>query len=383
MKADGIVLRPAARADLNELEALENATFDSDRLSRRSFRYWLGEGRGDLTVAVGGDRLLGYVLVIYHRGTRLARLYSLAVSESARGMGVGRRLVTEAENCARRAGRLFLRLEVRKDNKEAIGLYEAMGYRRFGELRDYYEDHQDALRYQKRIRFLEDSEHRLSVPWIQQTTRFTCGPACLMMAMAALRPEAEFPPTEELRIWREATTIFMTSGHGGSHPLGLALAAAKRGFSAEVWVNTREPLFVDSVRGQAKKDIVAAVDQDFRRQARERGTPVHVSDITQEELVTAVDRGRIPLVLISTWRMDSRKAPHWVVVTGYDEQCFYVHDPDPDEDTQTPLDCQYLPIDRNDFASMSAFGQARLRTAVIVARSATGETGARSNSKEQ
>jgi len=35
---------------------------------------------------------------------------------------------------------------------------------------------------------------------------------------------------EEINLWREATTIFMTSGHGGCHPIGLALAASAGNF---------------------------------------------------------------------------------------------------------------------------------------------------------
>jgi hypothetical protein len=51
-----------------------------------------------------------------------------------------------------------------------------------------------------------------------------------MMAMKALDPAMELNRTLELRLWREATTIFMTSGHGGCGPYGLALSAYRRGF---------------------------------------------------------------------------------------------------------------------------------------------------------
>src|SRR3546814_2094248 len=44
----------------------------------------------------------------------------------------------------------------------------------------------------------------------------------------------------EIRIWREATTIFMTSGHGGCDPYGLAVAANRRGFHAKVYVSVSD-----------------------------------------------------------------------------------------------------------------------------------------------
>jgi hypothetical protein len=186
------------------------------------------------------------------------------------------------------------------------------------------------------------------------------------MAMRAIN--AKYTPSlhEELQIWREATTIFMTSGHGGCHPLGLALAARQRGFRADTWINQHQPLFLNSVRDANKKRVIAMVHDDYLQQAEKQGIGIHYEDVSQETLTQALDNGAIPLVLISTWRLDGKKAPHWVTVSGYDSECLYVHDPDPEEVSQTPLDCQFLPIAREDFARISCFGQSRLRTAVIV-----------------
>jgi hypothetical protein len=52
------------------------------------------------------------------------------------------------------------------------------------------------------------------VPFYGQTLEFTCGPAALMMAMAR---SARFAarPAHRIKLWRESTTIYMTSGHGG------------------------------------------------------------------------------------------------------------------------------------------------------------------------
>jgi hypothetical protein len=55
-----------------------------------------------------------------------------------------------------------------------------------------------------------------------------------------------------------------------------------------------------------------------------------------------------------------------VVVTGIDEDCLFVHDPDIDESEQVAVDCQHIPIAKEDFDKMSAFGVQRLRAAVIL-----------------
>src|SRR3546814_3112312 len=76
-------------------------------------------------------------------------------------------------------------------------------------LPQYYDDNADGWRYEKRTRF-SPAPTAPQVPYYHQTTDFTCGPACLLMAMAALVPGRQMAPSDELRIWREATTIFMT-----------------------------------------------------------------------------------------------------------------------------------------------------------------------------
>jgi ribosomal-protein-alanine acetyltransferase len=367
-------IRRAAVADIEELLRLEKACFESDRLSRRSFKRWLRHEGCIFLVTENDEALCGYILVILRRGTRLARLYSLAVDPARQGRGIAAELIADAEEAARERGALYMRLEVAGNNQPAIRLYQKLGFQQFGLYRDYYEDHSDALRMEKCIHRFEPSGDSRSIPWISQTTPFTCGPAALMMAMNGLDPAYSPSPLEEIDIWREATTIFMTSGHGGCHPLGLALAADSRGFDAEVWVNKSGPLFIDSVRDQNKKRVMRLVHESFLSRVGERRIPVHYEELNQQKLADSFASGANVLILISTYRMDERKAPHWVVLSGYDELCLFVHDPDLEVDprggiayeNRGSIECQHLPIARADFSSMSTFGGNRLRTAVIL-----------------
>jgi ribosomal protein S18 acetylase RimI-like enzyme len=361
-----IVIRPALLTDLNPLVALETRCFDTDQLSRRSFKHWITTEHRALLVADMKGALVGYILIIYHPGTRLARVYSLAVEPRHRGQGIAKLLMAAGEQAASDAGRLYLRLEVSVDNTSAIKLYEWLGYQKFGFYRDYYEDHKDAVRYQKLIRRYHGTFQHRSMHWLRQTTPFTCGPASLMMAMHGLNRAYQPSEEEEISLWREATTIFMTSGHGGCHPIGLALAAKRRQFEVEVWVNQTSTLFIDSVRSEEKKRVVELVDNSFKREAEQQGIKVHYANISQSDLIGAFKAGAIPLILISTFQMDRKKAPHWVVMSGFDDDCLYMHDPDPEEIRQSELDCQFIPIAFEDFDRMSTFGKSRLRTAVII-----------------
>jgi ribosomal protein S18 acetylase RimI-like enzyme len=207
-------IREAQREDLDALMAVEESCFATDRLSRRAMRQWLEKKHRIMLVASVDGAVAGYALIIHHQGTRLGRLYSIAVLESRRGLGLARALLSEGEKRAAQRGCIDLRLEVAHVNKRAIAIYQAAGYREFGLLQDYYEDHSDAVRMQKRILQPQASARLLPLVWLPQQMEFTCGPAALMMALQHLAPNYIPSLTEELRIWREANTVFMTSGPG-------------------------------------------------------------------------------------------------------------------------------------------------------------------------
>lgn len=60
------------------------------------------------------------------------------VAPEYRQLGVGSKLLSEIEKIFKEKGAEKCRLEVRKDNKAALRLYEKFGYRKIGELRRFY-----------------------------------------------------------------------------------------------------------------------------------------------------------------------------------------------------------------------------------------------------
>ncbi|TCS40440.1 ribosomal protein S18-alanine N-acetyltransferase [Reinekea marinisedimentorum] len=357
----------ATEAHLDALVELENALFTVDRIHRRSFKRWLKSHDTLFQVVLADEQLVGYGLVLCNRGTKLARLYSIAVSPQVQGRGIGARLIEHLEQLALDQQRLFMRLEVARSNSAAYQLYLKMGYRVFGEYHDYYENHEDAIRMQKTIYTAPANEIARALPWYQQTTEFTCGPASLMMAMNGYEGAPKASQELELDIWREATTIFMTSGHGGTHPFGLAISARRRGFNVNVLVNTEKPLFVDGVRSAHKKEIIQSVHERFLETAQAEGVNIQYETPTLAGITEAMNRGETVLVLISTYRMDKKKTPHWVVVTHVNDRCIFVHDPDVSDDL-LPVDSQHVPIALEDFDKMTAFGKEKLRTAIVIGR---------------
>lgn len=142
-------LRPGAAVDLSRLVALEERLFTADRISRRSFRHFLSAPGAALIVAGRGGELAGYALVLFHPRSAAARLYSIAVEPRHAGQGAGALLLAAAEGGAGERGYARMRLEVRVGNAAAIRLYRKAGYRQFGHRAGYYDDGEDALRFEK------------------------------------------------------------------------------------------------------------------------------------------------------------------------------------------------------------------------------------------
>jgi ribosomal protein S18 acetylase RimI-like enzyme len=360
------MIRTAHLRDLDGLVALEERCFETDRLSRRRFRYLLTRANACTLVADDGDRLAGYVLVLFSRGTALARLYSIAVDAAARGRGLGRQLLAAAEAEAVKQGCVSMRSEVRRDNTASLTLFRSHGYQQFDELADYYEDHMDALRFERTLApQLELS--RVRVPYYQQTTDFTCGPACLMMAMRSLAPELHLDRRLELRLWRESTSIFMTSGHGGCGPFGLAVAAHDHGFRPELFVKQRGPFLASTVRNAEKKEVIRIVEEDYLERIRHHRIKLHRRAVKFPELRELFEAGGIPVVLISSWRIYQERFPHWVVITGFEERFIYAHDPFVDvSEGETVSDCINMPIARNEFDRMTRYGRSGQQAVLVV-----------------
>ncbi|WP_137388142.1 GNAT family N-acetyltransferase/peptidase C39 family protein [Rhodoligotrophos defluvii] len=361
-----ISLRLAEPSDIPVLVALENAVFETDRISARSFKDFLRSDSAVVKVAELNGRVAGYGIVLFRRTTSVARVYSIAVAPFARGRKIGEHLMRALEACATERDALFMRLEVRPDNHAAIALYQRLGYRAFGRFLDYYGDHSDALRFEKSLLSHAPTIVR-QVPYYPQSTDFTCGPAAMMMALAGAGAPVEFSKRFEIGLWRQSTTIFMTSGPGGCEPLGMAVTLACMGLKTAVYVSNTGPLFLDGVRSQWKRDVMITVQEEFQEQARALGVPVHYRPLSMTELREALKRGACVIVLVSAYRMYHERSPHWILAYDCDDSYVFAHDPwvDP-ESYEIPASKAAVAIPVKEFERMSVYGKSRLRAAVIV-----------------
>jgi [ribosomal protein S18]-alanine N-acetyltransferase len=132
-----IAVAAATTQDLLEVCALERVCYD-DPWPSSAFVALPGNQRVYFAVArwADGGRLAGYVIGWHVMDE--AELANLAVEPSARGRGIGARLLAAmlADAQARGATRIFL--EVRESNVAARKLYESQGFEQVGRRSRYY-----------------------------------------------------------------------------------------------------------------------------------------------------------------------------------------------------------------------------------------------------
>ena len=82
------MIREAQVKDIDTLVEIENLSFETDRFSRRSFRYLLTKANALSFVEESDEVVRGYATLLFHAGISLARLYSIAVHPQYHGQGI-------------------------------------------------------------------------------------------------------------------------------------------------------------------------------------------------------------------------------------------------------------------------------------------------------
>ncbi len=103
-------------------------------------------------VAESDDQIVGYIMCRIERGVssfsrlpvKKGHVVSIAVRPEYRNNGIGTALVTRGLEAMKQYGASEAFLEVRKTNKDAISVYERLGFSVRRVLRGYYRDGEDA-----------------------------------------------------------------------------------------------------------------------------------------------------------------------------------------------------------------------------------------------
>ncbi len=167
---------------------------------------------------------------------------------------------------------------------------------------------------------------RVAVPFHKQTFDFTCGPACLIMAMRYFDSTLEHMRELEIDIWRESNLVeaYATSRQG------LALAAHRRGFRVWTQGNAEAIELLDCLAlslNEENRKVALTLHQDLKDRCHSEKIPDTMRSVSLHDLSSWLARGWVPLVLVDARLVGEEEAPHWVVVTGIEGAHVTFHDP--------------------------------------------------------
>jgi len=166
----------------------------------------------------------------------------------------------------------------------------------------------------------------LDIPFYRQHYDFTCGPASLMMAMKYLDNDVRLGKDLELDLWREGNLVAVW----GTSRYGLAYSAAVRGFSARVTSNTGGIDFVDRFVPPLNDPDMQMLEDHFyerRTRCRKLGVRERQETITGKTLRKSLFLNHVPLIVTNSLFFSKDDLPHWIAVTGIDDNFMYFNNP--------------------------------------------------------
>jgi len=145
MKTSDLIYRQLAEEDLAKVAALEAVCFPTPWTAEQ-YLVVLRQGRCVLFGALWDNLLAGYIAVAICPATAEMEVYNIAVAESFRRCGLGKKLLRLSLDAAARNGVEQAILEVRMFNEPALALYRSLGFTQVGIRKQYYHNTgEDAL----------------------------------------------------------------------------------------------------------------------------------------------------------------------------------------------------------------------------------------------
>ena len=133
-----ITYREANVFDLPVFVSLDKELFPYSPWSPSQYKEEFSSPTRHFVVALDADQnIIGYAGV-FAPGAAEADILTVGVVPEHRGKGIAKALMALITDWAKDQGSTAMMLEVKTDNREAIGLYEALGYSTINIRKDYF-----------------------------------------------------------------------------------------------------------------------------------------------------------------------------------------------------------------------------------------------------
>ena len=135
-----VTVEDATIRHLDRLHEIETQCFEKEAFTKKQITQLLTEYNAISLIAKVDSEIAGFVIgrASVDRNALNGHILTLDVSPRHRRKGVGKKLLQEIERIFKEKGAEACYLEVREGNAAALSLYLEFGYRKIGELRNYY-----------------------------------------------------------------------------------------------------------------------------------------------------------------------------------------------------------------------------------------------------
>lgn len=275
-------LRQASPADITALKALHHLIASGHAFAGPSWRRLIGSRAARVTLALEGGLIVGACVKLHKPRSAMARILLMGVEPASRSRGVARLLLDTVIEQAQAEGAAVLVASVEPDRVGFIHLLNETGFARSGD---------DASRYRKSLWLGRRMPacNTIDLPYYPHAGDSHSGICALMMAMAGIDNGIILSERVESvlhhEVWRK------NPKKAREQCLGLADAAAQRGFDTEIF-------------GEG------------------------IGSVWPELLIGHLSRGHVPLVFAAFGRLHGNRPKRWLVVAGFDGYLFRLADPE-------------------------------------------------------
>ena len=199
---------------------------------------------------------------------------------------------------------------------------------------------------------------KLETPFYAQTMDFSCGSACVVMALGHFNLASPLDRDLEVEIWRETNAVEV----GGCGRYGVAAPLALRGLRPHIVCSANGLGLMDRVHERVSGIDPGALKFFHVMQQRlcaRNGVTEEQRQPTLADIRAALAAERLVLALVSTalFPEEEDEISHWVLVTGMRDNKLLVHNPlDGPEKAHRPVVAQAL------LASAAKLGEQSLVT---------------------
>ena len=170
----------------------------------------------------------------------------------------------------------------------------------------------------------------LDIPLYSQTMDFSCGPACVAMALKYFNFVSEMDRDLEIELWRECHAVEMK----GAGRYGICAPLAVRGLHPHIITDNPGLGLIERAKTYIKANNGNEHYLEFFHDMQKRvcalnGTTQEVRKPTLKDIREALEADRVIFALVSTiiFEEDDDDIPHWIIITGEDNEILTVNNP--------------------------------------------------------